>query len=278
MDKNDEIEQSEKIVSNNQTTIFTEDDKKGFQAKKFFFTYHLQDDEQFEQVFNRLNGLKELCDKYVWSEEYGKSGATPHIQGAFILKSKMRANTINKEYFKNKAHMPKLKNWGCAFDYCIKENNKIDTNQKIRPPVKIISEDILYDWQKNLISILESPPDDRKIYWYYGSQGIGKTQFIKYCVVKLGAIILNGKPSDMKNGIIEYEKKNGILPTIILSNIGLDKDLETIHYSGYEDIKDMLFYSGKYEGGMVCGNNPHLIIFANGKPTTRNEKFCVVNI
>ena len=119
----------------------------------------------------------------------------------------MRAQTINKEFFKNKAHMPKLKNWECAFNYCSKENNKIITNQKFQEPVKIISDNILFDWQKEIISILESPPDDRNIYWYYGKQGIGKTQFIKYCVVKFGAIILNGKPSDMKNGIIEYQKK-----------------------------------------------------------------------
>lgn len=273
-----EIEQSEKIVSNNQTTIFTEDDTKGFQAKKFFFTYHIKNDESFEQAFERLEPLKELCDKYIWGEEYGKSGNTPHIQGAFILKNKMRATTIQKNFFKNVAHLPKLKNWGMAFDYCQKEGNKIITNQKIKEPVNIIKDDMLYEWQLNLLNILNNPPDDRIIYWYYGEQGIGKTQFIKYCVIKLGAIILNGKPSDMKNGIIEYEKKNGDLPKIILSNIGLDKDLERIHYSGYEDIKDMLFYSGKYEGGMVCGNNPHLIIFANGPPATKNKKFKVVRI
>lgn len=28
----------------------------------------------------------------------------------------------------------------------------------------------------------------------------------------------------------------------------------------------MLFYSGKYEGGMVCGPSPHLCIFANERP------------
>jgi len=25
----------------------------------------------------------------------------------------------------------------------------------------------------------------------------------------------------------------------------------------------MYFYSGKYEGGMICGNCPHVLIFAN---------------
>lgn len=266
-------------MSNNQIiTIFTEEDTKGFQCKKFFFTYHIIGDEQFEQAFKRLEPLKALCDKYIWGEEYGKSGSTPHIQGAFILKAKMRASTIQKEFFLNNAHLPKLKNWNLAFQYCQKEGNHIETNMAIKPKLNILKEEALYEWQHHLIKILKSEPNDRDILWYWGAQGCGKTQFIKYCVEAYGAIILNGKPSDMKNGIVEYEKKMGIYPTIIFSNIGYDKDLERIHYSGYEDIKDMCFYSGKYEGGMVVGNNPHLIIFANGKPITTNKKFIVTNI
>jgi len=37
-------------------------------------------------------------------------------------------------------------------------------------------------------------------------------------------------------------------------------------YTGMEEIKDMFFYSGKYEGGMVCGRNPHVMVFANEPP------------
>ena len=159
----------------------------------------------------------------------------------------MRANTINKYFFNNKSHLVKLKNWNAAYNYCSKENNKIITNE-INEPIKLITDDLFFDWQKDLIKIINSEPDDRKIYWYYGEQGVGKTQFIKYCCIKYGAIILSGKPSDMKNGIVEYKKKNHKLPKIIFSNIGFDVDLKLINYSGYEDIKDMTFYSGKYEG------------------------------
>lgn len=272
-------EPDEKIVSNNQLiTIFTEEDTKGFQCKKWFFTYHIIGDEQFEDAFKRLEPLKALCDKYIWAEEYGKSGSTPHIQGAFILKAKMRATTLQREFFLNHAHLPKLKNWNLAFQYCMKEGNQFHTNQQIKSKLKILKEETLYIWQKNLIEYLKGEPDDRDILWYYGVQGCGKTQFIKYCVATMGAIILNGKPCDMKNGIVEYEKKNGDYPKIIFSNIGYDVDMDGINYSGYEDIKDMCFYSGKYEGGMICGNNPHLVIFANYKPSTNNKKFKVTNI
>lgn len=98
----------EQISGNIQTEIcsakinvFTSDDN-GFQAVKFFFTYHLEQGEQkdtFEQAFLKLEGLKSFCNKFVWGEEYGKSGKTPHIQGAFILKSKMRWSTIENNFF-----------------------------------------------------------------------------------------------------------------------------------------------------------------------------------
>ncbi len=272
-------EQTEKISGNIETEIFTSEDK-GYQASKWFFTYHMQKGEQFEHAFKRLEELKKICDKYVWGEEYGEEGKTPHIQGAFILKGKMkmRRTTLIKNYFQNQPFMLKCKNFECALQYCLKEGNEIHTNIETVKPIKTINETELFSWQKNLISILKNEPDNRTIYWIEGKQGVGKTQFIKYCVVKLGAIILNGKPSDMKNGIIDYIKKEHKTPKIILSNIGFDKDLSRIHYSGYEDLKDMCFYSGKYEGGMVVGDNPHLIIFANGKPETNNKKFKHIKI
>ena len=37
-------------------------------------------------------------------------------------------------------------------------------------------------------------------------------------------------------------------------------------YEAFENLKDMIFYSGKYEGGMICGNCPHLFIFSNFHP------------
>jgi len=274
----EQVEQIEQTSGNIQTSVFTEDDK-GFQSKKFFFTYHLQNGEQYEQAFINLEGLAGLCDKYIWSEEYGKSGETPHIQGAFILCCKMRATTLQKNFFVNGVSLMKLKNWGAAFKYCMKEGNKIYSSEKVPKQVKTISENELFNWQQELIELIKCVPHDRNILWYKGSQGCGKTSFMKYLVVHYGAVILSGSPSNMKNGIIDYMKNNnGCTPEIIVSNIGWDKDLNYVHYSGYEDIKDMTFYSGKYEGGMVCGNPPHLIIFSNGVPETENVKFIVRDI
>lgn len=270
----------ETTLGNIQTSVFCSSNNSSYQATKWFFTYHIKyENDSFEQQFEKLNELKVLCDKYVWSEEYGSNGETPHIQGAFILKrrTKLRASTIQNKFFTNGVSLMKLKNWGCAYEYCIKESNRIITNVEKPDELKVINN--LRTWQINLINIIKNEPDDRDIYWIVGKQGMGKTQFIKYLVSKYNAIILSGSPSNMKNGIIEFMKNNnGNTPRLICSNIGFDKDLCTVSYSGYEDIKDMCFYSGKYEGGMVCGNNPHLFIFANGKSETENEKFINIEI
>ncbi len=272
-----QTEQTEETVSNIQlVTVFTSDDTGGFQQKKWFFTYYIKSPETFEMAFERLKLWESICNKWIWGEEYGKSGETPHIQGACIMDAKMRSKTISDNYFLNGVTLRKLRNWNAAFIYCQKECNKVVTNQVIPEPIVILQEKQLFKWQKCIIELILTKPKRRRIYWYWGKQGVGKTQFIKYLIVNYKAILLNGKPSDMKNGIIEYMKKNNnSTPKLILSNIGYDKCLASIHYSGYEDIKDMCFYSGKYEGGMVCGNNPHLLIFANGPPTTTNIKFHV---
>ena len=70
----------------------------------------------------------------------------------------------------------------------------------------------------------------------------------------------------MKNGIIEYVKKHGDTPERIIIPIPKTFNLEFISYEGIEQVKDMYFYSGKYEGGVVCGNCPHIVIFANEPP------------
>ncbi|WP_445779375.1 hypothetical protein, partial [Shewanella sp.] len=96
----------------------------------------------------------------------------------------------------------------------------------------------------------------------------GKTSFCKYLTVKHGAIALSGKAADMRNGVIDYQKTNGFLPELVLIPIPKSFNTDYLNYEGIENIKDMYFYSGKYEGGQVCGNPPHLFVFANEPPDT----------
>ena len=73
----------------------------------------------------------------------------------------------------------------------------------------------------------------------------------------------------MKNGVVEYQKTNSCLPEIVLLNIPRSFNSDYLYNTGVEEVKDMFFYSGKYEGGMVDGNSPHLIIFLMRNLTIR---------
>ena len=105
-----------------------------------------------------------------------------------------------------------------------------------------------------------------KIYWYYETKGnVGKSTFCKYLCVKHKALILGGKASDMKYGIVKYMERHGDYPNLIVADIPRT-NRKFLSYQGLEEIKNACFFSGKYEADMVIGNNPHLIIFANFKP------------
>lgn len=250
-------------------------------SNSWCFTLNNWTENEYSSILMEL----ETSDKYFYviGKEIGEQG-TPHLQGYICLKDKSKKFRMKK--FEELCLRDGIKSMWCFrakgdkfanLEYCKKEGNFV-TNI-VEPRVAKVYEDwSKYPWALNLIEILNGPPDERKIYWIVGKQGTGKSAFMRYCVRYYNGLILNGSASNMKNGIIEYHKSMGCYPNLILSNIPFDKDLSKITYSGYEDIKDMLFYSGKYEGGMVEGPQPHFIIFSNGFPETENVKFEVMEI
>lgn len=266
------VEQIDQGGGNIQTPPpFTEEDK-GFQAKKYFFTYHIKGGETYEQAFDRLEPLKAHCKDYIWAEEHGSSGETPHIQGGFVLRTKARASTLGKQYWLNGVTLRKLKDWKATVTYCSKEGFRCETSEKIRRPLKKLAcEGNLLPFQKVILEIISRDPCERSIYWFKGSGACGKTTFCKYLSRFHGAICLGGKAADMKNGIIDYVENNGDYPEIIVVNLPRSFDHEYLSYPGIEDVKDMYFYSGKYKGGMVDGNWPHLFIFSNEEPSDDDE-------
>ena len=252
---------------NNQISSGIVEEDNGFQCIKYFFTYHFDiEKEDIKQVFSNLEYLKEFCKKWIWAEEYGEKGETPHVQGCFVLKKKMYASTLQK-YFQGPAHLVRLKSWDKGFEYCKKEQNLIDTSEKFVVLNKCKCDREMSPWQKKLFLELEQPPDARKIYWRWSEKGeTGKTDFARYLHRKLGFIVLSGSAKDMKNGIIEYVKKEGICPVGIVIDIPRSLDGQWFSYTGVEEVKNMFFYSAKYEGGMIDGNPPHLVIFSNDLP------------
>lgn len=133
-------------------------------------------------------------------------------------------------------------------------------------PLKLI--DPTYYWEKQILEIISEEPDDRTIHWFWSDEGnVGKTAFCKYLTHEFGAIPLHGKGADVRNGVVQFmASHNGQTPELVIFPIPRSFGSQYVSYEALENIKDMYFYSGKYEGGIVCGNSPHLIVFANSEP------------
>lgn len=267
MKENKQGEASNKQGGNNQPFPLPIEKDNGFQCKQYFFTYHYDvEEEDISKIFHNLSYLKELCEKWIWAEEYGESGATPHIQGAFILKHKMYAKTL-QQFFLKPVHLVRLKSWKSAVLYCSKESGRIDCSEKLikfRPTKCALK---MEKWQQELFDLFSSDPDDRKVFWRWSESGkMGKTDFARHLYRELGFIMLSGKAADMKNGINEFVKNNGYTPYGIVIDIPRSLDDKWFSYTGLEEVKNMFFYSPKYEGGMVDGPSPHVLILSNEPP------------
>jgi len=223
--------------------------------------YTVEQIERLERIFQHE------CSWYIFQEETGENG-TPHLQGTLRLKNRKRLTEMKK--IDSGAHWESTKSIQASIVYCTKEETRTGKiyYYGYEPPVKYKCHiENKYDWQIEVENIIKKEPDDRTIYWYVGEKGCdGKTTFGKYLYTHYDdVVVLSGKGADMKNGVVEYQKKTKRLPRTIIINVPRCT-IDYISYQGIEEVKDMFFFSGKYEGGMVCGANPHVLVFANEGP------------
>jgi len=207
------------------------------------------------------------CNKYVFGEEIGECG-TPHLQGFFMLKKKMRITEFKNIVCLKLMHFEKCK--GSEQDninYCIKDG-KIHYGGDIRIPDKVIIIKKLYEWQIQLEKILIDCTSDRLIYWIYEEKGgVGKTSFIKYMYDKYKCLLsAGGKKGDVIN--LVFNNKSYLLSRgkkIVLWNIPrVNKD--GLSYSALEEIKDGIIVNYKFETGCFICNSPTICIFSNSVP------------
>ena len=221
-------------------------------SKRWCFTYHGGDKEFVVPI------LKVLSTKGIIGNELGKSGGTPHLQGFVYFKNKVRP----KGFLPKEVHWEKAK--GTDIDnyrYCSKESDDY-TAWGYPEPIHVFEP---IGWQKELVLELNESPKRRKIHWFYGPARSGKTELVKYLCVKKDALLLGSKGSDMKYAVTEWLKKRGETPRLVVLDIPYCKQ-EYVSYEGIEAIKNMCFFSSKYESSMVVGNIPHVVVFSNAEP------------
>lgn len=210
------------------------------------------------------DSLRLICSNsskyFIWGYEIGEEG-TPHLQGYIEFKKKCRPISVIKN---KRVHWEKCKGTkDDNFNYCSKGGHYF-INGILQKPLKVISD--LRPWQDDLMKILIEDADDRSILWYWEKKGnIGKSAFCKYLCFKHNALIVSGKIADMKNAIMKWFIDKGYYPSIVIFDVPREA-LGYINYTGIEEIKNGCFYSGKYEGGMVLMNSPHVLVFANEEP------------
>ena len=226
-------------------------------AKRWCFTYNNPTDFGYEMMCAKI---KQFCRFAIIGSEVAPSTGTKHLQGYIEFKEKRRPIGT---FGLSEPHWELAR--GSKADnilYCSKEQEIFRFPALYKCEIKC-----LYDWQQRIVDLLNTEPDDRTINWYWEAEGCtGKTTFQKYVFGRFeGVVVLSGKGSDMKNGVMEYYKATQSLPKIVIINIPRC-NRRFVSWGGLEEIKDMFFYSPKYEGGMICGKSPHVICFANSPP------------
>lgn len=232
-------------------------------AKKWVFTINNYTQNEIDLL---SNSECSIVPKIMFQSEMGEEG-TPHLQGWLEFTQKKRPMSVFKS---TKIHWEKMN--GSIRDninYCGKTPTYTGDVRYARgcdfpysgPQIS------LYEWQKPIVELLKGSPDERSIYWVWSREGnMGKTTFAKYLFHNVpNTIVTGGKANDMKNGVQTYITVNHVFPKCVIIDI---PRVNQGHYSvaGIEEIKNMFFFSGKYEGGMVSGPNPHVICFANCPP------------
>lgn len=238
--------------------------KQGTSLHNWCFTWNNYKMKEIVQLVPRFD---DLCWKYVFQEEIGKNN-TPHIQGSIWLSNKLRLTALKK--FNSAIHWEPMRNELASQEYCMKSDTRkpdgqIWTKGIRKPIIDPLEGKELYDFQKEILEIIQGKPDDRKVYWFWDFQGCkGKTSLAKHICMHYNALYVQGKASDIKYGVIDMIKKKGEIDIVIM---GLPRSYEQfVSYDAIESIKDGIFYSSKYESGMCIFNSPHVIILANFEP------------
>lgn len=225
-------------------------------SKKWCFTLN-----NYEKNDLEILETKFLGHKYIMGKEVGENG-TPHIQGYIEFADKKRPIEFIKD---KRIHWEKAKgNKEANLKYCSKDDNFV-TNFEMRKKIKDpLDGKVLYDWQKEILELVKTEPDDRSIYWYWEPNGnCGKSALTKHICMNYKAMMVEGKGNDIKYGIAEWIAEKDLDIVIMDFERSLE---EYVSYSCIEKIKNGCFYNNKYESKQCIFNPPHIVIFANFEP------------
>lgn len=268
----EEIVSNSKVEEGNtQTTSSTPKQKQVPARIHHFFTYNNYDSKDILYLQKMFN---EYCYMYAFQEEKGKDG-TVHLQGVISCKKATRDTVFGI----NKIHWEKPRNVKESYIYCTKSETRngdvFTKNYEVEPKIELE----LYQWQKNIMNIIKSKPNDRDVIWIWSKNGnMGKSTFCKFLVVNHKAIFLSkGKYSDIINII---HKENLSQKRIVVVDLPRNNG-NKISYDAIEAIKNGMICNTKFETGYKVFDAPHVIVFANEYPEydkLSEDRWNIINI
>ena len=234
--------------------------------------------------FFQTDAVKSACIAY----ETGVYGIHPHWQCYFQTTSQCRMKTAIEKLLGHKQFHLELakgtKEANISYLFAVRKEHEIGWirfRKNVDTPVDYVpekTENLLRlhrkiqqnpsSWQSKLLEKFTSPADFRDILWIYEPEGnTGKTYFAKYMHYFHGAILTGGKSSDMKYAIARWKEITGTYPVIILMDLARSSNITSEGYRTIEAMKNAIFFSGKYDSGMVASVlPPHVCVFANVPP------------
>lgn len=235
------------------------------QSKYWVFTLNNYTEEEIEIIETEF---ERGGYKYIWGYEEGESG-TPHLQGYLEHEKRFRPSQLkfDGKLKWNRFHWEKRRGTKKqAIEYCQKDGNT-KTNMQIKHSLVKVTLDLLRPNQREIAikyKEREDPIFGREVHWYWEAEGgWGKSILCKYMVDQMGAIVVSGAGKDVFCAIAEAVKEKDV--PIVIFDIPRSQT-GYVSYQAIEKIKDGLFFSGKYESGMVRFNSPHIVCFANAEP------------
>jgi len=236
------------------------------------FTLNNYSDEQIASI---ISSMELNCRLGFFNKEIAPSTGTPHLQGYFEFKEKMRPVGIFKI---PEMHFTGAKgNLDQNFKYCSKEadNGQMTFSIGKIQKTKLRVIETLRPWQaacEYMVMYELDERNDRTINWIVDRDGgAGKTQFCKYMSTKIGQlmIITAGAYKDIAcclNLAAEDWDLND--PTVIFYNLPRDSDDRgLLSYKALESLKDGMMTSTKYESKTMMFNSPSVWVFSNNMPS-----------
>lgn len=221
--------------------------------------------------------------KYVFQMEQGDEKQRFHFQGYIGYKNAVWRNSVIELLTVNnrKPWLEKIKGKPDNYiAYCRKLETRVSNcvYNNIPDPDERLSQMDLFrqwhltykDWQAEIVSYYKSMEwmSSRTIWWIHDEDGgAGKSIFIRhlFCsIARKNMIVSSGNMNDTACAIANHieETKGG--PSIVA--FSYPRACSTFAYSAMEQVKDGLFFSGKYVSQTLCFFPPFVIVFSNAVP------------